>query len=258
MYNETLKQAIANLNNAVEKPYKTVFNAIDTARKTTFSEFKEPEVKRSEMVKKQYLQLLEVFKGQIKHAALLRGNSRGQVLDATNPPAPVSEIADLKTTFIQREVRDYLKAKKPKDRNVEIEARTLSGDLSFLHAIVSNPVGDIMSEKTIGELRRAYVQKFQPKLLEREAEVNEIYDAVRSECGKINSTVIQRLMDSDISNPVTEIERSSVFVPEGRDVELSQKRILTEQRALERKERNKKLEESQTLSLSLSKAHELS
>lgn len=256
MFTETLKEAIANLNSVVERPYKTLFNAIDTAKKTSFTEYKDPGEQKSKLIHKQYLALLEVFKGQIEHAALLRGNGQGQVLHATEPVAPRSEIADLKTTFIQREIRDYLKGLKHKDRNAEIERRTLSGDLSFLHAIVSNPVGDIMSEKTIGELRRAYVQKFQPKLLEREVETEEIYTSVRGECGKINALVIQRLIDSDIPNPVTEIERSSVFVPEGRAVELSQRRILKEQRDREKKEKEKALEERQALSLSLSKAHE--
>lgn len=265
----TIATKLKRLENEIKPLLKSLSAAVSSADKLDLSQLKPEyaEQSRTEHISKARQAVFNCLKKHISFADSHRGNSLGQLLNHTAYNPPSEALSRMAQESNHREIREAIR-RVPIDEAVEgtklskraaFVIEICQGDnkvkaLTFLHALSTSP-DFLLGEDLLTKLRFDFTRTNSPELYQAKVTADNEYVQVRKMAGLLNAKCIEVL--GDIADPISEAERQEVFPPRtAHEQYLGTKRLLAEQREIDQKERNRKLEKSHTLGLSLTAAHQ--
>lgn len=267
----SLSSRLKALGNDSKPLLESLRAAVNGADKLDLSQLKPEfaEEARTKHIAQARQAVFDCLKRYITLATSTRGDVVGRFWHYTAWSPPSEALARMASDSQHREIRDAVRAI-DSEKVLEVNGKKLSARsafvmeviqgedkpkaLNFIHALVGSP-DSLVSSDLLNGLRLDYTRVNSPELYADMTTAKGQYDQVRKMAGLINAQCIQAL--GDIEDPISEEQRQSVFPPRTpHEQYLAQKRLLAEQREIDQKERNRKLEQSQALGLNLAAAHQ--
>lgn len=194
-------------------------------------------------------EMLNVIGAEISLAQGVLGNVTGQFYHFTAPPEHSEGLARMGAESQYREIRDVLRSI-PVDETVQRNGKKVSKSivavedamqtdkaLDYLHALISSPDA-IITPEALDRLRASYTMRAKPELYKNLQYGQYWYRTVRELLAEYNSQAIKTLMLHEADDPITVSEHVEAFPPlTSLDKELAERKLLEEQRAKDKQER---------------------
>lgn len=211
----------------LEKLLDQVLAACRTAANTDLSEFINPEEKRLAIYEPSIRRLMQALKTEMEKVKIVFGNAYGQMFHFTAVPEPDKNNIPgaIKTDSNRAEIRQSLRGMEREAALDLIETKVKQNDLSFLHAVQTDPTQSYGSDFT-NRLRLEYTRRNKPELMDNYEKAELEYNRIRANCAVLSGQMTKGFIDCGLENPIKEAERIEIFPPQSDlDASLVRKRL---------------------------------